>query len=165
MGSWQAEAFRPAAVGRGLQEARHTEVRSDHILWLEDSTESMAQRRYFARMEAMRLQIEAHLFLGLAKLEAHLALYPVGTFYRRHTDALVGVHTRVLSTVLYLNEDWADADGGALRLYVPSDDGDVIHEISPVGGTLALFLSDEIEHEVLPSSRERLSITGWLLRR
>ena len=165
MGSWQAEAFRPAAVGRGLQEARHTEVRSDHILWLEDSTESMAQRRYFARMEAMRLQIEAQLFLGLAKLEAHLALYPVGTFYRRHTDALVGVHTRVLSTVLYLNEDWADADGGALRLYVPSDDGDVIHEISPVGGTLALFLSDEIEHEVLPSSRERLSITGWLLRR
>ncbi len=163
--SWIAEAFHPAAVGRGRQQQRHAETRSDHVLWLEDSTTSVPQLEYFGRMEALRLQIEAQLFLGLATLEAHLALYPVGAFYHRHTDALAGAQTRVLSTVLYLNDDWTDADGGVLRLHVPSDDGEVIHNITPMGGTLALFLSDEIEHEVLPASRPRLSITGWLLRR
>jgi SM-20-related protein len=27
------------------------------------------------------------------------------------------------------------------------------------------FLSERIEHEVLPATRERLSITGWFRRR
>ena len=162
---WQDEAFHPASMGRGQDEERRTETRSDHVLWLDDATASVAQVDYLGNMEAMRLQIEAQLCLGMATLEAHLALFPVGACYRRHTDALTGAHTRVLSTVLYLNEAWAAGDGGALRLYQSSADGESTHDIAPIGGTLALFLSDELEHEVLPSTRERLSITGWMLQR
>jgi SM-20-related protein len=33
----------------------------------------------------------------------------------------------------------------------------------PMAGRLVIFRSDEIEHEVLPATRERLSITGWIL--
>ena len=54
-----------------------------------------------------------------------------------------------------------EADGGALRLHLP--DGAV--DVPPRGGTLVLFLSAEIEHEVLPTTRERLSIAGWFRRR
>jgi len=162
---WLAQAFHPAQIGRGPQETRRTESRSDHVLWLDEATTSGAQVQYFARMEVMRLQIEEQLFLGMATVEAHLALYPIGSRYHRHSDALQGVHTRVLSTVLYLNDSWDATDGGALRLHVPEGDEEVIHDILPLAGTLALFLSDEIEHEVLPALRERLSITGWLLRR
>jgi SM-20-related protein len=162
---WQDKAFHPASVGRGYGEQRRTETRSDHVLWLDDETASVAQIDYLSHMEAMRLQIESELFLGLVTLEAHLALFPVGAFYRRHKDALVGAQTRVLSAVLYLNDAWTTDDGGALRLYQSSNGGELSHDIAPIGGMLVLFLSDELEHEVLPASRERISISGWMLRR
>ena len=59
----------------------------------------------------------------------------------------------------YLNPDWTEADGGALRLRC--DAGDV--DVAPRSGSV-VFLS-ELEHEVLPAMRERLSIAAWLRRR
>ncbi len=35
----------------------------------------------------------------------------------------------------------------------------------PQLGTLAVFLSANLPHEVLPATRERLSLTGWFRRR
>jgi SM-20-related protein len=35
----------------------------------------------------------------------------------------------------------------------------------PTGGCLVVFLSGEVPHEVLPATRERLSLTGWFRRR
>lgn len=163
--SWTDGTFHPAGVGRGVAEQRRAETRSDHVLWLDEGTTSVAQLDYFGHMECMRLQIEAQLYLGSASVEAHMALFETGSFYRRHTDALAGASTRVLSTVLYLNDDWLATDGGALRLYLPGAEGETTHDIYPLGGTLALFLSDDLEHEVLPATRDRLSITGWMLRR
>ena len=37
--------------------------------------------------------------------------------------------------------------------------------VSPVGGTLVIFKSAVFAHQVLSASRERLSLTGWFLRR
>ena len=66
----------------------------------------------------------------------------------------------MLSVVLYLNEQWAEDDGGELRLFTePTID------VPPTGGKLVLFLSDSLEHQVLPTRRERLSLTGWFRRR
>lgn len=162
---WGAGQFHAAGVGRGAHLQRRAEMRSDHVLWLEEHSAHAAQQAYFTRMEALRSDLEQQLFLGLITLEAHLAVYPVGAHYHRHTDALAGVSTRVLSTVLYLHQRWVPADGGTLRLYVPGTDGETIHDVVPLSGSMALFLSDEVEHEVLPATRERLSLTGWLLRR
>jgi SM-20-related protein len=33
----------------------------------------------------------------------------------------------------------------------------------PLAGRLVCFRSDMIEHEVLPATRTRMSITGWML--
>jgi SM-20-related protein len=50
-------------------------------------------------------------------------------------------------------------------MYLPGPDGqETSHDILPLGGRLVLFLSDLIEHEVLPARRERYSITGWFRR-
>jgi SM-20-related protein len=158
-------AFRQARIGRG-QEARLVPgIRADLVCWLDPGQEAGAHRGYFDRIEALRLALNARLYLGLFGFEAHLAVYPPGAFYRRHVDTFAGTARRVLSTVLYLNPDWADADGGHLRLYAPAHGAEEVHDIPPTGGSLALFLSDRIEHEVLPAARERLSITGWFLRR
>jgi SM-20-related protein len=69
---------------------------------------------------------------------------------------------RVISAVYYLNENWREADGGALRLYL--DDG-AARDIYPHAGSLLLFLSARFEHEVLPATRDRMSIASWLRQR
>jgi SM-20-related protein len=44
-------------------------------------------------------------------------------------------------------------------------DESVEHDVVPAGGCLVVFLSGEVPHEVLPATRERLSLTGWFRRR
>ena len=41
----------------------------------------------------------------------------------------------------------------------------VEYDVVPSGGSLVVFLSGEVPHEVLPATRERLSLTGWFRRR
>jgi len=106
--------------------------------------------------------INRELTLGLFEFEGHYAHYAPGAHYARHRDRFRDDDARVLSCVLYLNEGWCDENGGALRLYVdPGSHRDVL----PVGGTLAIFLSAQFEHEVLPATRSRWSIAGWFRRR
>jgi SM-20-related protein len=98
--------------------------------------------------------------LGMESIEAHYALYPTGAGYLRHRDRFRNNDSRVLSLVCYLNPDWPADAGGALRLHLP--DGAI--DIAPRTGTVVMFLSDEIEHEVLPATQPRLSIAAWFLR-
>ena len=37
--------------------------------------------------------------------------------------------------------------------------------MKPAGGTLVAFLSDRVEHEVLPARRDRIAVSGWFRRR
>jgi len=62
--------------------------------------------------------------------------------------------------VTYLNSDWQPGDGGELVLYA-EDEVTEIATIEPRAGTLVLFLSEEIPHEVRPAIRDRISIAGW----
>jgi SM-20-related protein len=102
------------------------------------------------------------LMAGLEDFQGHFALYPSGAAYARHFDRLAGTDVRAMSAVLYLNDDWTAADGGALRIYTGSDASE---EVLPLGGRLVAFQSERFEHEVLPAQRERLSFTGWYRRR
>jgi len=112
----------------------------------------------------LREQLDRELFLGLRELEAHYALYPPGARYARHRDRFRDDDARVLSAVLYLNDDWNEADGGALRLYFDTGVSTPYRDIAPHAGTLVLFLSAEFDHEVLPATRERLSVAAWFRR-
>lgn len=151
----------PASVGRGIgQEVRET-IRGDHIQWLEPG-HSEACDRYLDIMEGLRQALNQGLYLGLEDFECHFALYPQGAFYRRHLDRFRDDDRRAVSAVLYLNEDWQPEDGGQLRMFLA--DG-VEHDVQPEAGTLVVFLSGDIPHEVLPAGRERLSLTGWFRRR
>lgn len=42
---------------------------------------------------------------------------PTGAFYRRHLDRFRDDDRRMVSAVLYLNEDWQPQDGGQLRMF------------------------------------------------
>jgi len=151
----------PAAVGRGLTQEVREGVRGDHIQWLE-AGEAVACDRYLALMDSLRQALNRGLFLGLEDYESHFALYPPGAFYLKHVDRFRDDDRRMVSAVLYLNQSWLPEHGGQLRMYLKNG---VEYDVQPTGGCLVVFLSGEIPHEVLPSTRERLSLTGWFRRR
>lgn len=154
--------FHAAGVGKGKAAVR-SEIRGDHILWVDESRAGPALQAALARLEALRQAVNLDLFLGLFDLELHFAVYPPGNGYQRHLDRFRDDDRRTLTVILYLNEDWNREDGGLLRFW-PEVDGEPL-EIVPAGGTLVAFLSDRFWHEVLPARRERLSLTGWFRRR
>lgn len=164
---WEDGEYRRAAIGRGDEQKVRAEIRSDHVLWLDEMALSPGQKRYWDRMESLRAALNRDLFLGLFDFEAHLACFPEGTRYRAHLDRHRDSEARTLSAIVYLNEGWRPEDGGSLRLYTDRElgvDGPWI-DIVPEFGKLVIFLSAVFWHEVLPASRDRHSITGWFRRR
>ncbi|MDY0248560.1 MAG: 2OG-Fe(II) oxygenase [Pseudomonas sp.] len=157
----QQGQLEPAAIGRGAAKIVHENIRGDHIQWL-DAGHHVAVDRYLALMEQLRMAINQTLFLGLEDFESHFALYPPGAFYKKHLDRFRDDDRRVVSCVGYLNEHWLPEQGGELRMYL---DNERIHDITPQAGTLMVFMSAQWPHEVLPATRDRLSITGWFRRR
>ncbi len=162
------DVFKPAGVGRQTDFHVQENVRSDKIHWLESDKQPTAEFLQF--MEALRIGLNRRLFLGLTDYESHFAHYPAGAFYKKHVDAfrenrernqsLEIQSNRVLSTVLYLNENWQADSGGELILYRATGE-QVLEKILPELGRMVIFLSEKFPHEVLPATRERNSIAGW----
>lgn len=171
----QQDNFRQANIGANAQRTSNPDIRGDQICWLEQDAvhENTVYAEFCAFLEALRLQLNQSLYLGLFEAELHLALYPPGGRYQKHIDNFQGRSPRIITFILYLNQDWQVEQGGQLRLYTGhADDEQQIAsrelnyvDINPQGGTLVLFLSERFYHEVLPATRERLSLTGWLRRR
>lgn len=156
-----AGEFAAAGIGRGAGLAQRRDVRGDRIRWIDAASADAAESALLEALERVRLEVNRALALGAFELEAHYAIYPSGAGYARHRDRFRDDDARVLSIVAYLNDEWREEDGGALRLHLPAGARDV----APIGGTLVAFLSDAVEHEVLPARRERLAIAGWFRRR
>ena len=62
--------------------------------------------------------------------------------------------------IMYLNANWKEGDGGELVIYKENE----TIKIPPSLGRMVFFDSEKYEHEVLPTSVTRMSITGWLKR-
>jgi SM-20-related protein len=159
----QANDFKSAGIGRQTDFQLQEKIRADKIHWITANTEATTE--FLQWMDDLRVGINRRLFMGLFDYESHFAYYPVGAFYKKHLDAFRGKDgqqqsNRVLSTVLYLNENWSPENGGELLIYA-EDDSQVIEKVLPVLGRLVVFLSEKFPHEVLPANRERKSIAGW----
>jgi SM-20-related protein len=145
--------------GRGLQ--RREDIRGDSICWI-TPPHWPAEQALLGQLERLRLELNREAMLGLFELELHYAWYPPGAGYARHVDQPQGRTQRRVSLVLYLNEDWIPAAGGELRIFDPADGH---RDIEPIAGRLVYFLTPGREHAVLPTQRERLSVSGWFRTR
>ena len=152
------DSFTEAGIGRMREHMRNDFVRRDEICWITGKSEAGAQ--WLEWTGQLQKYLNRHLFLGLFSFESHFAHYATGCFYKRHKDAFKGEANRVLSVVAYLNPDWQIDDGGELVLYKDELDTEGL-KVVPALGTLAIFLSEEFPHEVLPAQRDRYSIAGW----
>ena len=120
--------------------------------WL-DNANSFA--RLAPRLEGLRI-----IALDMAG-HGHSGHRPPGAGYARHRDRFRSDDARVLSLVVYLNPDWPDDAGGQLRLHLPEGAMD----IAPRMGTVAIFLSADVDHEVLPATQPRYSVAAWFRQR
>ena len=101
----------------------------------------------------------------IENVEVHYVRYPEGGYFQRHVDdyeANDGAPSRrSVSFICYLNDPgapaWTERDGGALRVHHPEG----AYEILPDAGSLVLFDSMAVEHEVRPTRRERTCLIGW----
>lgn len=156
----EEEKFHKAGVGKDQDyQILHT-LRGDYIHWLNLDENRPATNSYIHRLHEMRTEINRNFYLGLQDLEIHFTKYPVGTRYARHVDAFSNDDNRRVSVVLYLNPSWYPGAGGSLMIYPPEKEA---VEIDPKAGRLVVFEST-LEHEVIPATIERHSITGWMLR-
>lgn len=151
--------MRKAGIGQQTDFRINESVRGDYIRWIDKAAAVPPVKIYIDRITALMRFINRSLFLSLKDIELHMTVYPAGAYYKRHLDQFKPGDHRKLSAICYLNKDWTEDLGGQLRMYLKEGTKDVL----PVAGRLVCFRSDAIEHEVLPSKKERLSLTGWML--
>jgi len=150
--------LKKAGIGKETRQINEG-IRGDYISWIDPGTAPEAIVLYLERITALRQFLNEALFLGLKDFEVHIARYPAGAGYKRHLDQFHKDDHRRISVICYLNENWSESEGGQLRIY----EKETITDVLPISGRLVCFRSEMLEHEVLPSTRERVSITGWML--
>jgi SM-20-related protein len=153
-----SDRFHAAHVGRGTAKQKIESLRGDAISWIEAN--DPVDCAFLEQMETLRRELNARLFLGMFDYESHYAIYNSGYGYAKHSDVLQGKKNRILTTVLYLNEDWQPEHGGELVVYDPSGETAIL-KVQPTFGTMIIFLSESFPHEVLISNTTRRSIAGW----
>jgi len=153
--------FDAARIGSDRSLQRREDIRGDSTCWI-TAPLWPAEQTLLEQLEQLRLELNREAGLGLFELELHYAWYPPGAGYVRHVDQPQGRAQRRVSLVLYLNEDWTPAAGGELRVF---DAADGHRDIEPLAGRLVCFLTPGREHAVLPTQRDRLSISGWFRTR
>jgi SM-20-related protein len=152
-------SFKKAGIGKSHGLQINEAVRGDYIQWLDKESGPAETMVYLTRLQELIAFLNAELFLSLKDYEVHMTIYPTGSYYKRHIDQFKQDDHRRLSVICYLNNDWNDEHGGQLRMHIDNSQVDIL----PLAGRLVCFRSDRIEHEVLPATRERLSLTGWIL--
>ncbi|CAN5505512.1 2OG-Fe(II) oxygenase [soil metagenome] len=151
--------FKKAGIGKQSDKQINEGIRGDYIHWVDPQTSPVSITLYLERLKTLLQYLNQSLFLSLKDAEVHMTIYPIGTFYKRHLDQFKSDDHRKLSVICYLNSNWKLSDGGQLRMQLPEGPFDVL----PLAGRLVCFRSDQIEHEVMPATRERLSLTGWMI--
>ena len=147
-------------VGQNASFRENIAVRRDEISWIEDDHTNADEETYFRLFWGFLAYLNRTCYTGLNGFESHYAHYGLGSFYKKHRDQFKADSGRKYSIVLYLNDLWLEEDGGQLIIYRKDDKVSV----SPLGGKVVFFQSDKSEHEVLSSTRPRMSIAGWMKR-
>jgi SM-20-related protein len=133
-------------------------IRSDKIYWLSRENQNQHENDFFDLIDAFVLYLNQTCYVGISSYEFHYAVFEKGASYVKHVDQFKSNSARQYTMIFYLNQDWKLGDGGELCVYL-SDTG---QNISPTKGKGVFFKSSDLEHEVLESNFQRLSITGWL---
>lgn len=167
--------FDPGGVGGRSSDKQNESIRQCDICGLFDdkisAVSNNARDELFLELGDLREFLNEELSLELLEtMELQYLKYSDdGGFYGRHVDhnaetQNVEENCRAISLLIYLcdeaSSEWKEEDGGYLRCYGKNNEQT---EIAPHNSTLVLFNSKLLEHEVLPTHRDRVAIVGWFL--
>jgi SM-20-related protein len=155
--------FKEASIGKLSEVQKDLKIRGDEILWLENDSITSSERILLDRNQEFMDYLNQTCYLGISSSEIHFAKYEMGKYYRRHRDTFQKQKGRILSVIMYLNQNWIPADGGNLIIYTQENNLEVPITIAPLAGRLVCFESEKLDHEVTETFKERLSVTGWFL--
>ena len=147
-----------AGVGNEKVMDTKQQMRGDKIYWMDKSHDNVFEQQFLAHIEAFIDRLNSTCYTGINGYEFHYAVYGQGSGYKRHKDQFKNDSNRKFSLINYLNNNWAEEDGGQLMVY----QNGTPQKIQPQSQTAVFFKSDEMEHEVITANRSRMSITGWL---
>jgi len=152
--------YTPAGVGRGDDWRRAAGIRTDRIRWLDAANPDDAS--WLDAMEQLRLASTARcswVCSSTRPISRAMPREPItaATWMPFAAVAIVWCRRCCTSTTT-----GGPAGGGELVLYPAECPEGIL--VAPRGGTLAVFLSEEIPHEVLPTRAPRHSIAGWFRR-
>ncbi len=188
-----SDKFNIAKIGQDSTNSLNTEIRVAETCFLGESKlldmSNEARQKMYDILDTVRMDLSGNSLFDMNDSDGELvkaapaldkslsellyAYYPKGGFYRRHTDAVPNSASvlRSYSLLLYLNNKWTENDGGCLRIhldsgkdFLPDNEDPNYVDVEPKGGTLVLFKSDQIPHEVLDTNAERTAIVGWYNR-
>jgi len=177
--------FKAAKIGQDATNTLNTRIRVAETCFIGESKlndePSNTRNQLFQILENLRSLLSANNLLKCSvdkaaptldpRLSEFLyAYYSKGGFYRRHLDSVPNSASflRAYSILVYLNENWSESDGGCLRMhfdtgreFLPSNEEPNYIDVKPEAGTLVLFDSQKIPHEVLDTSSKRSVVVGW----
>lgn len=164
LAKYEEDQFKKSAIGNRTNELIEKAIRGDFILWMNEAEAGETEKIFFNKINNLVDYLNRTCFMGILHKEFHYAVYPKGTFYKRHLDTFQNDSRRKLSIVSYLNdENWLKTNGGELVIYKEDGSEEVIY---PLPGRVVIFESQILEHEVKEvKNSERFSITGWLKTR
>ena len=92
--------FKKAGIGKltGFQE--NPEIRSDYIHWLGDQSKQPVEQDFLNLVNDFVEYLNETCFTGIKGFEFHYALYPKGSFYKRHRDQFSNDDSRKYSLIL-----------------------------------------------------------------
>ena len=147
-----------AGVGNEKVMDTKQQMRGDKIYWMDKSHDNIFEQQFLSHIENFIERLNSTCYTGINGYEFHYAVYGQGSGYKRHKDQFKNDSKRKFSLINYLNNNWAEDDGGQLVVYQNGKS----KKIQPQSQTAVFFKSDEMEHEVTIANRSRMSITGWL---
>lgn len=152
------QIFNNATIGH--EKILNKDIRNDSISWLQKDSHSPLIQEYFSFTNNIAKVLNQEFYIGVNDFECHFAQYEAGGFYKPHYDNLHGKNNRAVTVITYLNQNWEEKDGGCLEIILPEKK----ISIAPLAGSVIVFLSDLILHEVTTSYKKRQSITGWFIK-
>ena len=147
-----------AGVGNEAIMNTNQKMRGDKIYWMDKSHDNIFEQEFLHHVENFIVRLNSTCYTGINEYEFHYAVYEEGAGYKRHKDQFKNDSNRKYSLINYLNNNWAEEDGGHLIVYQNEE----AQKIQPQSQTAVFFKSNEMEHEVNKANRSRMSISGWL---
>lgn len=153
------DSFERAGIGAQDKNQIDRNIRSDFTYWLHSKNDKELQDFWDLLQETIDV-LNRYCFLSLSDFEFHLAHYPPGGFYKKHIDQFSDRNNRMISVIIYLNENWQKGDGGELEIFLKNDKTILV---PPLTKRCVMFKSAVVPHQVLEATKSRYSLTGWLL--